>query len=105
MTNDSKSNCILTFDGDVNKYKKQFKQFMALGNLKGFGEILTRTVKAPADTDTLDPNDPNDRPRIVARKANNQAYSKLLLSCLDDVSFHVVQILQQKQGQWSADIK
>ena len=82
---DEKTITILQFSGRDQDWRICSAKFMAKAELKGFYEILKGTKKAPNDLVAKD-NEENKKFANI----NDKAYNELVLSCVDETSFSIV---------------
>ena len=78
------------FKGKTNEFKMWHKKFLARTNLKGYKSVLLGRINVPKHSEELSGSSDVVKKKIKVRKANNMAYSDLLLCVIDDVSFVIV---------------
>ena len=83
---EEKSICVLTFSGKDEDWDMWSKKFLAMAQRKKYKDILTGKTNIPKEDATLTNEDEKK-----AREANEKAYSDLILSCTDEVSFGLVE--------------
>ena len=76
---------ILTFSGKQSDWDMWSKKFLAMAKRKKYKGVLTGTIAIPNETAAL-----TAEPEKKARDANERAYSDLILSCNDEISFGIV---------------
>ena len=88
MTNEQeeKSIRVLTFSGKDEDWDMWSKKFLAMAQRKKYKDILTGKMNIAKEDATLTNEDEKK-----AREANEKAYSDLILSCTDEVSFGLVE--------------
>ena len=88
MTNkqEEKSIHVLTFSGKDEDWDMWSKKFLAMAQHKKYKNVLTGKTNIPKEDATLTDNDEKK-----AREANEKAYSDLILSRTDEVSFGLVE--------------
>ena len=82
---DEKTIRILQFSGKEEDWRMWSAKFMAKAKLRGYHEILDGTKNAPKDT-VADLTETNKKLAIL----NDKAYNELVLSCIDETSFSIV---------------
>ena len=80
-----KSIHVLPFDGNEDNWRMWSRQFLARAHKKGYKQVLLGKEVPPAEDDPT-----NDKKELETRKANNDAYTDLILSMSDDVPFAAV---------------
>ena len=68
---------ILNFDGKTDDYSKWERKFLAQAKIRGYVAILTGTLGSL-------------EPKEKVLEMNDAAYGGLILACMDDVSFNIV---------------
>jgi len=66
------------------------KKFISAGATRGYADLLSGDVVAPAHDEELDPDSEEDQMKIKAREANKKAYNDLILACEGETSFNIV---------------
>ena len=87
---DFKSIRILPFDDKVKDFRKWHLKFKAAAELKGYADVLVGKETVPIDSEDLDISTDEGKEKMKARKANQRAYTDLILACHGDLSFKVV---------------
>ena len=82
---DEKAIRVLTFSGKQEDWDMWSKKFLAMAKRKKYKGILLGTTAIPTEEEEL-----KDDATKKARDANERAYSDLILSCNDEVSFGIV---------------
>ena len=83
--NDEKTIRILKFSGKEEDWRMWSAKFMAKAKLRGFTEILDGTKDAPKDS-VAGATDASKELAVL----NDKAYNELVLSCIDETSFSIV---------------
>ena len=83
---EEKSIRILTFSGKDEDWDMWSKKFLAMAQRKKYKSVLTGKTAIPREDAVL--TDDNEK---KAREANEKAYSDLILSCTDEVSFGLIE--------------
>ena len=81
---------LLLFKGGMEEFKMWNKKFLATSRRRGYRKILEGTEAVPDDNTVLDPDNDAENVLIQARKANERAYSDLLLSMGEEICFGIV---------------
>ena len=79
---------IITFSGKQEDWQKWKQQFTAVATGRGYRAVLYSDKVPPAEDVVLDLA--ADANQIWVRNSNTQAYGDLVLSCMDDVSFEII---------------
>ena len=82
---DEKTIRVLNFSGKHEDWDMWSKKFLAMAKRKKYRGVLVGTIKIPKEEGDL-----TDEGQKKARDANERAYSDLILSCSDDISFGLV---------------
>jgi len=77
---------VIPFSGKAEDFNMWKMKFLSRAKNSGFKDVLTGTTTILKASDTLDENDPNDKPKIQAWKMNEIAMEELLCSVSDPVS-------------------
>ena len=83
----SKSIKIIPFHGKKKMFQQWSRKFLAAARVRGYADILTGKVKAPADGATLKATDLEN---LKNRENNAKAYTDLVLSMEEEVCFACV---------------
>eukprot|EP00977_Amphora_coffeiformis_P025774 scaffold22134_cov95-Amphora_coffeaeformis.AAC.1 len=84
---------VLPFKGGKTEWRMWSRKFLARARAKGFKAIMEGTpgtTAVPKYNEVLDETQDADKPKIKARKANDDGYNELLLSIEDEVCFGLV---------------
>ena len=81
---------ILLFKGEVEEFRMWNRNFLVTRQWYGYMKILLGTEAVPSDGIALDEDDEDDKRLLEARKANERAYSDLLLSMGEEICFGIV---------------
>ena len=79
---------IIAFLGKQEDWQKWKQQFTAVATRRGYWAILYGDEVPPAENIVLDLA--ADANQIQVRNSNTQAYGDLVLACMDDVSFEII---------------
>jgi Reverse transcriptase (RNA-dependent DNA polymerase)/gag-polypeptide of LTR copia-type len=91
MATNEQSIRILSFKDKPDEFRMWIKKFLSQAHKKGYKDVLLRKVKVPAASESLDPTKESDKAKLQARKANDDAYSALILSCDGPISFGAIE--------------
>ena len=83
---EEKSIRVLTFSGKDEDWDMWSKKFLAIAQRKKYKDVLTGKKQIPKEDEDL-----TDDEEKKAREANEKAYSDLILSCTDEISFGLVE--------------
>ena len=83
---EEKSIRILTFSGKDEDWDMWSKKFLAMAQRKKYKNVLTGKAAIPREDTVLTDDDEKK-----TREANEKAYSDLILSCTDEVSFGLIE--------------
>ena len=81
---------ILTFSGKDEAWPMWSKKFLATGKRRNYKNVLLGKDVPPPEAEVLDLSSQEGQLQKKARDANENAYNDLLLACMDDVSFGIV---------------
>ena len=71
---------IIVFNGEPEEWSYWEEKFLAKASKKGFAKVLTGIIKAPKDSEVLDPNNAANKEKIDIREQNKLAFEELILS-------------------------
>ena len=92
---------VLPFSRKREDWRMWSRKFLARAKIKGYKAVLTGVENPPRANTVLDPMDEIQAAQIKLRDMNKLAYSKLLLTCQEEVCFGVVDeamTMEQPEG-------
>ena len=81
---------VIAFSGKKKDYRMWRKQFASVAGRRDYEEILDGSIVVPADSENLKSDNDAHKEKILARKANKNAYNDLVLANQDPVAFNLV---------------
>ena len=90
LGDDLKAIRILPFDDKVKDFRKWHLKFKAVAELKGYADVLVGKETVPNESEVIDISTDDGKAKQKARKANQRAYTDLILACHGDLSFKIV---------------
>ena len=81
---------VIAFSGKKKDYRMWRKQFASVAGRRDYEEILDGSIVVPAGSENLKSDNDAHKEKILARKANKNAYNDLVLANQDPVAFNLV---------------
>ena len=81
---------VLPFNDKHDKWHMWLRKFLARGIKRSYKNVLLKKKQVPVHNKSIDPAMEDGKKVLLSRAANNQVYTDLILSCMDDVSFGAV---------------
>ena len=92
---------VLQFSGKESEWNMWSKKFLATARKRGYKSILENKEKLPDASEDIDVSTAEGLAKTKVREANENAYTDLMLACVDDISFGIVEMsvtVEQPEG-------